>query len=281
MFSATRPAVEDEKEGCPIIYLSNDDTAEGWEVVLGQFYCGRLGLPSDPLPFTEIRAMLHLGHKYKFETMKEEAVKQLKQIFPRSYDEWTSQIRHLRRDTLIHNSKTTTVVDAINLAYLLRLKTILPTLLLEAFYPKLKYPSILSDGVATPDGRVTRLLPEAVVSISVGRERLYEGLINHVLAHIHSPKQIPTQGCKRPAYKTAEEPCTSVRARLLAEIAHPKMSLVTWIEGSRNCEKWHSALCQSCFEHSIRQLKQGRLKLWEELPTYFGLPPWDQLKDFA
>lgn len=39
-------------------------------------------------------------------------------------------------------------------------------------------------------------------------------------------------------------------------------------------------LCKSCLE-SIKSAYEGACEhLWSQLPVFFGLPPWDELKDF-
>lgn len=39
-------------------------------------------------------------------------------------------------------------------------------------------------------------------------------------------------------------------------------------------------LCGVCATPIDDDYYRGREKLWDNLPTLFGLPPWDELKDF-
>lgn len=42
----------------------------------------------------------------------------------------------------------------------------------------------------------------------------------------------------------------------------------------------YSGLCQQCQPEAKAAHDAGRLALIDALPSYFGLSPWDQLKDF-
>jgi hypothetical protein len=42
--------------------------------------------------------------------------------------------------------------------------------------------------------------------------------------------------------------------------------------------KWsHSQLCGYCLSQAKEDYTKARQKLWDDLPSYFSLPPWDQL----
>jgi hypothetical protein len=38
-------------------------------------------------------------------------------------------------------------------------------------------------------------------------------------------------------------------------------------------------LCASCHEHREKSCIAGRKKIWEDLPSFFDLPPWGELKN--
>jgi len=40
-------------------------------------------------------------------------------------------------------------------------------------------------------------------------------------------------------------------------------------------------LCVGCAKTAERRFKESREKLWALLPSYFGLPPWEELRDFS
>lgn len=39
-------------------------------------------------------------------------------------------------------------------------------------------------------------------------------------------------------------------------------------------------LCKPCFDSLAAAYEKARAELWARLPSFFGLPPWEELKDF-
>jgi hypothetical protein len=39
------------------------------------------------------------------------------------------------------------------------------------------------------------------------------------------------------------------------------------------------SLCTGCRSHAKELLQKGRKKIWDELPGFFDLPPWSELKN--
>jgi hypothetical protein len=39
-------------------------------------------------------------------------------------------------------------------------------------------------------------------------------------------------------------------------------------------------LCKPCLESLAAAHEKARAELWDRLPSFFGLPPWEELKDF-
>ena len=39
-------------------------------------------------------------------------------------------------------------------------------------------------------------------------------------------------------------------------------------------------LCKPCIESLAAAYEKAREELWDRLPSFFGLPPWEELKDF-
>lgn len=38
-------------------------------------------------------------------------------------------------------------------------------------------------------------------------------------------------------------------------------------------------LCPACLRHHLQVMAEARKHLWDNLPTYFELPPWGELKN--
>jgi len=53
------------------------------------------------------------------------------------------------------------------------------------------------------------------------------------------------------------------------------LALNVWDRG-----EFASGLCSVCAYTAEKLFRSGQDKLWDELPSYFGLPSWDDLQDF-
>jgi hypothetical protein len=41
----------------------------------------------------------------------------------------------------------------------------------------------------------------------------------------------------------------------------------------------HGRFCFACARHTTESIDAGRKKMWDELPKFFDLPPWGELKN--
>lgn len=117
MFAFPQPitpdAADELVEGCPVVTVL--DSSKDWEILLGVLYntdryaviCARIHIHrcehsmllqsifwEDTRSFTmeAMFAMLRLGHKYDFARFKEEALQQLKAMFPSTFVEWEKSL---------------------------------------------------------------------------------------------------------------------------------------------------------------------------------------------
>ncbi|KAJ6593487.1 hypothetical protein B0H19DRAFT_1056037 [Mycena capillaripes] len=51
-------------------------------------------------------------------------------------------------------------------------------------------------------------------------------------------------------------------------------------KSSRATANLRNRLCTTCAELAVEKMTAGRTKMWEELPSFFGLPPWNGLKNY-
>lgn len=78
------------------------------------------------------------------------------------------------------------------------------------------------------------------------------------------------QGCKSP------DRCHETRNHFLRAIFIP----IPRIYGLCRWEDWaviSQFVCESCFAAAQRSHNEGRERFWQKLPTFFGLPGWDEL----
>lgn len=161
------------EDGCPVVKMSGDSGKE-WEELLSLIYhgykwveisfreqgrilegadmvvlCVRKARPNDTLSFTQLSAMLRLGHKYNFATYREEAASRLQDAFG---PDWETVIVKETGDIhtdRIYMDDSHSWSDVINLAHDLRLDRTLPLIYYNAIahknYPVSSFP--LSGGL--------------------------------------------------------------------------------------------------------------------------------------
>lgn len=66
--------------------------------------------------------------------------------------------------------------------------------------------------------------------------------------------------------------CTKARARILYSMSHP-ISLCNPF----SLFVWEMVMCVNCTIISKVQHEKGRTNIWNDLPSFFGLPGWDEL----
>lgn len=42
-------------------------------------------------------------------------------------------------------------------------------------------------------------------------------------------------------------------------------------------DRWNNGMCQRCIEAAMSSHAKGRVKFWEKMPEFFGLPDWNEL----
>ena len=104
----------------------------------------------------------------------------------------------------------------------------------------------------------------------LGREKLLRGIMCNTYGWLADDRYIPHASCKKPTL------CAAARVKRLSQVCFPIPDL------NHALDKWnqvqHAAdLCDTCAkEAEIRHLV-GRRDFWSELPSYFGLPDWENL----
>jgi hypothetical protein len=92
------------------------------------------------------------------------------------------------------------------------------------------------------------------------------------------------QGWARENLLLPSQQCSSIsicshKKLLVAQLLFPTIDghlhqLGPWDQESK------TPLCKPCFDSLNVAYEKARQKLWDDLPSFFGLPPWEELKDF-
>ena len=87
-------------------------------------------------------------------------------------------------------------------------------------------------------------------------------------------KYIPHVFCEKSTF------CAAARLKLISQFCNPIPDV------NLALDKWDNAqhatgLCATCAKGAEIRYRAGRDRFWSELPSYFGLPDWENLTDLT
>ncbi|KAF8217107.1 hypothetical protein K438DRAFT_1798313 [Mycena galopus ATCC 62051] len=260
-----QPPGQPSVEGCPILELFDDpDDVEYLlkALYIPEFHCQR------KLPFSAISAFVRLGRKYDFKYLFDSAVARLISEFPATLEEF---------DAINVDSDFSTIESCPGIFFsiiaLLSQDNILSALPSAYFFAVISNSLAgLFDGDAKEDGTRVFLPPVDFRRCCIGQQRL---LIEQF----------------QPGYtygwilERQSEDCTNaLRCReareALAALYLKNPMVVRILETPKSQERFlKSKFCSGCVRHAAESMATGRKKTWEELPGFFDLPPWSELRN--
>ncbi|KAF4613231.1 hypothetical protein D9613_010941 [Agrocybe pediades] len=286
MFSICQPPSDDGSQpmfevGCPLIWVS--DSAEDLECLLSNIYENQKKYDlRQKIEVKRAVALYRLGNKYGIDYLRDEIEQRLKIAFPSTLREF-EQIRGLKlvegispdllqfihdRKFLIHPFPHLLLKELIllaNLAHQFNIKVVLP-----AIYATL---SLFSNAVLLQfrDGKNTALNPEVLDTCLIGKEKLVFAIHKAISLRVGSCS--PFRPCDRlPRCATTT---SDILLRIGTTACHKEgircFSVDKFVDSSGVCEKCMKTVLTQDYE-PIRQ------ELWDKLPSYFGLPTWEELK---
>ncbi|KAF8207978.1 hypothetical protein K438DRAFT_1962244 [Mycena galopus ATCC 62051] len=228
-------------EGCPVVNVF--DTALDMKHFLKALHHVGYYDPAETKDFLLIAAILRLSTKYNVDILRRRALAHISSLYPTTLQEWD-----LRKDTAM-----------------------------EALLPACMYlcaDSIcvddILDGVSSIDGKHLELdWPDKRACIR-GRQNLLIALRSEVFAFLTGSLQIPN--CSSP------QRCDSSKLRWLQSL---EASLGNGCPGIFSIKfPWTSfrkAVCDNCYTASFTDSNRQRQRIWDKLPSYFDMPPWEEL----
>jgi len=261
-----QPADQPSIEGCPVIELH--DSCKDVEHLLNALYNPHL-FNEENLPFSFIAAIVRLGRKYDFKNLLAAAVQRLTYENPSTFESWEALTRIVNNQlgysaTKIHHSASI-MFDMLSLARENNVFTVLPCAYLRAviFYPQ---ESIL-DGIPSGVGPPSTLSSHDQRLCILGREKGLKAQwdLSDFTAWISSDG--PAPGC------TTNRGCSTSKKTILQIVLQSGLSFAPFIMVAEQ------QLCSTCQRHHLQVMAEARKKLWQDLPSFFDLPPWAELKD--
>ncbi|KAJ7110798.1 hypothetical protein C8R43DRAFT_1079255 [Mycena crocata] len=247
-------------EWCPLLFLS--DSAAEMAYVLRAIF-DRWSYPeSEPLPFDIVAAFLRLGRKYEIKPLFDNALARLASAFPSSREAYinTSLMKKsiFFPDSDLVRPMPNMTIRTILLARELDLSFLLPSAFwFVAMRPELLVTSQSSaQGVCEADRN--KILLAGPLLRRAHADYLFKWLDEDL---IQSPD------CTQPPR------CRQMKMAFSVMLWKPpgKLPRFSWRSAVEN------GLCMKCIALGKKHHSEGAERLWNELPSFFGLPPWEKL----
>jgi hypothetical protein len=218
-----------------------------------------------PIPLSAITVFLQLGSKYAIDQMRDEAIQRLSYEFPsrlQDFDELGDQL-------LLIEELPGLYYDVIKLARNHNIPSILPLALYFCVACEDFQPELILRGILREDGTLATLSSDDQQACLTG----YYNLIRAQAAETFTWLE-PNQNAALFRQCYTPKTCARTRAKLLQGLWHPWprcIALGSWDD------EWGNDMCKICTSQAITHHNIGRKKIWEKLPSLFGLPIWDEL----
>ncbi|KAJ7741480.1 hypothetical protein B0H14DRAFT_2989301 [Mycena olivaceomarginata] len=224
--------------------------------------------------FQYVASFVHLGRKYDFKALFDIAVERLAFENPTTLEEYVALLDALRPaiwKTVDHS--TTWIVHYAGIHYNMltlarenNLLAILPC----AYYrfAKGSLESIFRE-IQSPDGTVSTLSSSDRITCALGHERLL---------------QVQWQSCSSLGWLIAWKPVPDCKD--VSRCQQWQQSILNTILTSTKVHSFilvsyvQRGFCAPCAQLGGTALTAGRAKMWEDLPSFFNLPPWSELKNY-
>lgn len=232
-------------------------------VIIKPSTCRNYSTSRELQSFRVLAAFLRLGKKYEILQLYKESLARLSREFPSSLAEWEKA----RGKALEIEPSLSLAFDVINLARETGTIILLPA----AFYNYLDCTELnvkdIFEGIKREDGSVALLSPEDQRNCITGWQEIVKAQARETFSWL----------------KTDAFPCDSHDRRICCNIARQMHSfdlsypipcchaLDPWNA------KWEQGLCSTCIPTSMTSHGIGRRKMWNSLPSFFSLPPWEEL----
>ncbi|KAF7297754.1 BTB domain-containing protein [Mycena kentingensis (nom. inval.)] len=264
MLSLPVPQTQEEPlvEGCPVVVLP-DDKSEDWDCLLRVIYPKSCFIQDEPL-VEEIAGVLRLSKKYDIPQFRRQAIRRLTTEFPSSFDGFKETQEGW--STIFVPDDCTPVqynVKVIKLARAVGLYSVLPL----AYYHICAV--AVEKGIHNSSFLALDLADQA--ACLNGYTKLTRTYLETPLVWLSpSAKCAPCEHCTRPA--SCREAAARELAVLLSKSDYIASVLDSWSEST-----WEDIFCEECVEASGTRHAEEREKCWDRLPSYFGLPAWEEL----
>ncbi|KAJ7650021.1 hypothetical protein FB45DRAFT_7731 [Roridomyces roridus] len=259
-----QPPDEPKVDGCSVIELS--DSSDDVETVLKALY-DPLFFLQPSLPLSVIASHIRLGRKYDLKNILAAVVEPLTYENPSTLEEYHRLIGPSGYFPTKFQPYRGSLMDVLTLARENNLLAILPCAYCRV---TLCYTQAeLFDGVQRPDGTYATVSPADIRLCTLARIQM----LRSQWEEGHSLRWLRTGGSKR---CKDDDSCGKSRTRFSQELVlKGKVRVFPPIDSVLKRTK----VCDACKEDGRIKIAEGCQKMWELLPSFFGLSPWAELKN--
>ncbi|KAF8178642.1 hypothetical protein K438DRAFT_1769440 [Mycena galopus ATCC 62051] len=254
-----RPTVD----GCPVVELPED--VDEVEHLLTAVYDSTF-LAQIAVPLSSIAALIRLGRKYDFQNLLHSAVDRLTFENPSTLEEYDARLVDGKRYAATRIvGYPGLIYDMLTVARENNVLSALPCAYYRAAH--LHKPETLFEGISRPDGTSSSLAPVDQQRCILGREKLIRAQTQEGYT-LEWLRAWNADGCMDPAG------CNKWRASMVRKYLD---HLTTW--AFTPFMNIRTTVCNPCSKHIEQSMVAGRKKIWQDLPSFFDLSPWSELKN--
>ncbi len=202
-------------------------------------------------------ALLRLSTKYQVHILRKKAIMRLKKLYPDTFEAYARL-----RETQSLNFKDGNHIAMFRLARETQSLNFLPL----AFYHVALSDA---DGLRTQPG----ISQQDLVMCFLGRERLRQALWQLIESSGFLDGRHSNDGDF-----VADSDCNQFKLRLMKSPLWRQIIDTPDILGLQLYSINMRGVCQGCRSSFWSRIQNKRHDIWNELPDYFGLPPWEELK---
>ncbi|KAJ6504145.1 hypothetical protein C8R47DRAFT_1038420 [Mycena vitilis] len=264
-----QPPDQPTVEGCPVVTLH--DSVLDVKYLLEALYNPHC-FAEDKLSLAFVAALVRLGRKYDFKHLLEAAVKRLAYENPTTLDKYES-LNHITDDRISYRVTRLTAppglaFKVLTLARENRLFALLPCAYLRVIF--FFSQEQIFDGILSSVGPSVTLPSEDQRMCILGSKRMLQAQWENSRFATWMDSQDPLPGCSK------MDDCLARKKSSLKTLQKKGVCVAPFQFAAKHMGH---PLCDTCEAHQEEVMAEARKKLWDDLPSFFDLPPWAELKN--
>ncbi|KAF7297735.1 BTB domain-containing protein [Mycena kentingensis (nom. inval.)] len=260
------PADEILLEGCPVVVMVGDK-CDDWNHLLSAMYPTTYFGAKNPT-MEQLSSVVRLGKKYDIPSFRQSCLERLKNEYPTTRERFLGTRAAWTQILVEEGASSSPIhVTAINLSRELGLYSTLPAAFL------LLANKIVNDSNEIAHGALSLLDLADQLSCFKGLKKLTQFYTETPHKWLEEDIYIPCAACidNHDTYDCE----AALRDRIISLATKPEELVASFVDDWD--EEWEKELCDHCSKVAREVYENAQESYWEALPSYFGLPPWEEL----